>query len=127
MTPNSMSHTFYLSSACVCVCVFGSFLYNAFLPRSRVLRRSDLLSQIIGSYTDEHSQAHGAQSSLTVTHPSINLGRRCLTSMNMPIVATAVAYQCSAKANTFTNHRPTQENCNVTHTYSKCKSLKSRK
>jgi len=36
-------------------------------------------------HTDERTQAYSAQSSLAVTRPSINLGRRCLTSVNVPL------------------------------------------
>jgi len=36
-------------------------------------------------HTDERTQAHSALSSLTVTHPSTNRGRHCLTSVNVPL------------------------------------------
>jgi len=36
-------------------------------------------------HTDERTHAHSAPSSLTVTHPSTNRGRRCLTSVNVPL------------------------------------------
>jgi len=36
-------------------------------------------------HTDERTQIHSAQSSLTVTHPSTNRGRRCITPVNMPL------------------------------------------
>jgi len=36
-------------------------------------------------HTDERTQVHTARSSLAVTHPSTNRGRRCLTSMNVPL------------------------------------------
>jgi len=36
-------------------------------------------------HTDEQTQGHSARSSLTVTHPSTNRGRRCLTSVNVPL------------------------------------------
>jgi len=36
-------------------------------------------------HTDERTQVHSAQSSLVVTHPSINRSRRALTSMNGPL------------------------------------------
>jgi len=35
--------------------------------------------------TDERTQDHSARSSLTVTLPSTNRGRRCLTSVNVPL------------------------------------------
>jgi len=35
-------------------------------------------------HADDRKQVHSAQSSLTVTHPSTNRGRRCLTSVNVP-------------------------------------------
>jgi len=36
-------------------------------------------------HTDERTQVHSARSSLTVTHPSSNHGRHCLTSVNVPL------------------------------------------
>jgi len=36
-------------------------------------------------HTDERTQVQSAWSSLTVTHPSTNRGRRCLTSVNVPL------------------------------------------
>jgi len=39
-------------------------------------------------HTDKRTQVHSAQSSLTVTHPSTNRGRRCLTSAELALVAT---------------------------------------
>jgi len=36
-------------------------------------------------HTDERTQVHSAQSSLTVTHPSTNRSRRDLTSVNVPL------------------------------------------
>jgi len=36
-------------------------------------------------HTDERTQIHSARYSLTVTHPSTNRGRRCLTSVNVPL------------------------------------------
>ena len=36
-------------------------------------------------HTDERTQAYSAQSSLVVSHPSTNRGRRCLTSVNVPL------------------------------------------
>jgi len=36
-------------------------------------------------HTVERTQVHSDQSSLTVTHPSTNRGRRCLASMNVPL------------------------------------------
>jgi len=35
--------------------------------------------------TDERTQVHIARSSLMVTHPSNNRGRRCWASVNMPL------------------------------------------
>jgi len=39
----------------------------------------------VNVHTDEPTQVHSAQSSLTVTHPRTNRGRRCLTSVNVPM------------------------------------------
>jgi len=36
-------------------------------------------------HTNERTQVHNAQSSLVVTYPSTNQGRRALTSVNMPL------------------------------------------
>jgi hypothetical protein len=36
-------------------------------------------------HTDERTQVHSARHSLAVTHPSINRGRRALTSVNEPL------------------------------------------
>jgi len=35
--------------------------------------------------TDELTQVHSARSSLTVNHARTNQGRRCLTSVNVPL------------------------------------------
>jgi len=43
-------------------------------------------------HTDERTQVHSAQSSLTITHPSTNRGRRYLISVNVPL-SIGVVYQ----------------------------------
>jgi len=67
--------------------VFSSrkfYFYSFYVRVSTMTANIDGRSQI-KVHTDERTQVHSAQSSLTVTHPSTNRGRRCITSVNVPL------------------------------------------
>jgi len=59
--------------------------FNWFILRPTLDGRSQ-----IKVHTDERTQVHSARSFLTVTHPSTNRGRRCLTSVNVPCTEVAL-------------------------------------
>jgi len=59
-----------------------NFIHNG--PCQHVDGYTDGRSQI-KVHTDERTQVHSAWSSLTVTHPSTNRGRRCSNSVNVPL------------------------------------------
>jgi hypothetical protein len=73
-----------------CVCVIG-FLRGSVADTTG--SRRTLLTMSISHgrsqfkvHTDGRTQLHSARPSLAVTHPSINRGRRALTSVNEPLI-----------------------------------------
>ena len=59
----------------------GVFCLNEFNVRQHSIGYIDDRSQF-QVHTDERTNGHSAQSSLVVTHPSTNRGRRALTTVN---------------------------------------------
>jgi len=65
-------------------------------------------------HTDERTHVHNARSSLVVTHPSTNRGRRALTSGNVPFSALAAAsWNASLMHNSLTNCSQTTSLLNI--------------
>jgi len=69
--------------------------FNSFYDRVSTMTAIQTVSHRLRSTpTNGHrSQVHGARSSLTVTHPSANRGRRCLTSVNVPLSYSLVRHR----------------------------------
>jgi len=67
---------------------YDSFLHRCQHDDGYIDNRSQIKVHI-----DERTQIHKAWSSLMVTHPSTNRGRRCLTSVNVPLALVATISQ----------------------------------